>query len=136
MVYARINNPEWVDYNIYMSDIEEDKDVIIDGGRDFNGVNDDQLTCIKKLIDDYYDYNLSVYYNNSIKDFIIDMLPKKDNKKAYSYAKRMKIIPQVPQPIEIWFYKLFQFLIVYFFNFFPIGKAFDVIKTSTYHLFF
>ena len=52
------------------------------------------------------------------------------------YAKRMKIIPQVPQPIEIWFYKLFQFLIVYFFNFFPIGKAFDVIKTSTYHLFF
>ena len=48
----------------------------------------------------------------------------------------MKIIPQVPQPIEIWFYKLFQFLIVYFFNFFPIGKAFDVIKTSTYHLFF
>ena len=48
MVYARINNPEWVDYNMYMSDIEEDKDVIIDGGRDFKGVNADQLTCIKK----------------------------------------------------------------------------------------
>lgn len=81
MVYARINNPEWVDYNMYMSDIEEDEDVIIDGGRDFKGVNADQLACIKKLIDDYYDYNLSVYYNNSIKDFIIDMLPKKTIRK-------------------------------------------------------
>lgn len=91
MVYAKINNPEWVDYDMYMSDIEEDKDVIIDGGRDFKGINADQLTCIKKLIDDYYDYNLSVYYNNSVKDFIIDMLPKKDNKKTYS-PKEIHII--------------------------------------------
>ena len=82
MVYAKTRNPEWFDYRVYEDDIE--KNMIIDGGRDYCDINGDYLNKIKKMIGEYDCYEYEFYYHNSIKEFLMDMLPKKVNGKKYS----------------------------------------------------
>lgn len=82
MVYAKIRNPEWFDYRVYECDIDEN--IIIDGGKEFASINDEYLVRIKKMIDDYNCYDYDYYYEGSIKAYLYDMLPKKENSKRYS----------------------------------------------------
>ena len=84
-IYAVTLNPEHFDYRPY--DISEDdgNEVFIDGGRDFCNIdNKGYLTKIKKMINEYSDYELEVYHNNSIMDFLNYYLPKKENGKRLS----------------------------------------------------
>ena len=84
-IYATTLNPELFDYRVY--DISEDdgNTVIIDGGRDYNDIdNTGYLAKIKKLINEYSDYELEVYHNNSIMDLLGYYLPKKENGKRLS----------------------------------------------------
>lgn len=84
-IYAVTLNPEHFDYRVY--DIEEDdgNEVFIDGGRNFCNIdNKGYLAKIKKMIDEYSDYELEVYHNNSIMDFLNYYLPKKENGKRLS----------------------------------------------------
>lgn len=84
-IYATTLNPESFDYRVY--DISEDdgNTVIIDGGRDYNDIdNTGYLAKIKKLIKEYSDYELEVYHNNSIMDLLNYYLPKKENGKRLS----------------------------------------------------
>lgn len=84
-LYAVTLNPEYFDYRPYDISEDEGNEVIIDGGRDFSNIdNKGYLEAIKKLVDEYdsclYDY----YYKGSIKAFLTDMLPKKENGKRLS----------------------------------------------------
>lgn len=84
-LYAKTLNPESYDYRVY--DLREDdyNVVFIDGGRDFTDIdNKGYLEKIKKAIKEYCDYELEVYHNNSIKDFIEYYLPKKESGVAYA----------------------------------------------------
>ena len=84
-IYAKTLNPESFDYRVY--DIEEDEgnEVFIDGGRNFCNIDSKgYLTKIKKMISEYSDYELQVYHNNSIMDFLNYYLPKKENGKRLS----------------------------------------------------
>lgn len=84
-IYAKILNPEWYDYEIY--DIREDdgNDLIIDGGREWADVdNNGYLSAIKKLINNYDDWDLDYYYHGKIGNLIRDYLPKKENGKDLS----------------------------------------------------
>ena len=84
-LYAVTLNPEHYDYRAY--DISEDdgNEVIIDGGRDFADVdNKGYLKAIKKLIEEYDSCSYDYYYKGSIKAFLSDMLPKKENGKHLS----------------------------------------------------
>lgn len=84
-IYARTLNPEIFDYRVY--DIREDdgNEVIIDGGRNFCNIdNTGYLAKIKKMINEYSDYELQVYHNNSIMDFLNYYLPAKENGKRLS----------------------------------------------------
>ena len=82
MVYAKILNPESYPWDLYTQDI--DSRFIIDGGKEFEGVNTELLTAIKKMIDDYDCWDYQHYYGNSIKDYLKDMLPRKENGKQLS----------------------------------------------------
>lgn len=93
-IYAKTLNPESFDYRVY--DIREDdyNEVIIDGGRDFCNIdNKGYLTKIKKMISEYSDYELEVYHNNSIMNFLNYYLPKKENGKRLS-PKEMAFLKQ------------------------------------------
>jgi hypothetical protein len=84
-IYAKTLNPELFDYRVY--DIREDdgNEVIIDGGRDYHNIdNKGYLAAIKKLIEEYDSYTYDYYYHGSIKAFLNDMLPKKENGKRLS----------------------------------------------------
>lgn len=84
-IYAKTLNPEDFDYRIY--DIEEDdyNEVFILGTRDNPAIdNKDYLAKIKTLMNDYDSWDYEYYYHNKIKDFLYDMLPKKENKKRLS----------------------------------------------------
>lgn len=81
-IYAKQLDPEFFDYRVYQDYIDDH--IIIDGGRDFASMNDDYLKEIKKLINDYQCYDYEVYYDNSIKAYLVDMLPKKENGKRLS----------------------------------------------------
>ena len=85
-IYATTLNPESFDYRTY--DIREDdgNEVIIDGGRDFQNIdNKGYLDSIKKLIEEYdSSYLFDVYYHGSIKALLQEMLPKKENGKRLS----------------------------------------------------
>ena len=84
-IYAVTLNPESFEYLVY--DIREDdgNEVIIDGGREFTNVdNKGYLEAIKKLIEEYDTYLYDYYYKGSIKAFLEDMLPKKENGKRLS----------------------------------------------------
>lgn len=84
MIYAKTLNPEWFDYRIYECDFEENN-VLVDGGRDFGDIDPEHhIKHIKELIDDYKCYNYEYYYENSIKAYLTDMLPKKVNGKKLS----------------------------------------------------
>ena len=85
IIYAKTLNPEDFDYRVY--DIREDdyNEVFILGGRNYCDIdNKDYLSKIKKLIEEYDGWDYEYYYKNSIKDFLRDMLPKKENGKALS----------------------------------------------------
>lgn len=85
VIYAKTLNPEYFDYRVY--DIREDdgNEVIIDGGRDYHSIdNKGYLAAIKKLINEYDSYTYDYYYHGSIKEFLSDMLPKKENGKRLS----------------------------------------------------
>ena len=87
-IYAKTLNPEHYDYRIY--DIREDdyNEVYISGGREYDDIdNKGYLSDIKKLINEYGGYEYEVYYHNSIKEFLEDMLPKKENGKRLSPAE-------------------------------------------------
>lgn len=84
-IYAKTLNPEDFDYRMY--DIKDDdyNTVFIDGGREFCGIdNKGYLKAIKQVIKDYDSWDYEYYYKNSIKDFLLDMLPKKENGKKLS----------------------------------------------------
>lgn len=92
MVYAKILNPESYYWDWYIQDI--DSKFIIDGGKEFKGVNTDLLAAIKKMIDDYDCWDYQHYYASSIKDYLKDMLPKKENGKQLS-PKEMHTIKEL-----------------------------------------
>ena len=84
-LFAVTLNPEYFDYQPY--DISEDdgNEVIIDGGRQFCNIdNKGYLKAIKQLVDEYDTYLYDSYYKGSIKAFLSDMLPKKENGKHLS----------------------------------------------------
>lgn len=90
-VYARIVAPEHYDYRDYEMDVPAE--VIIDGGRDFEDIdNDDRdLEKIKKFINAINDYTLDYCYNNSKKEYIKDYIKAKDNGKEFS-PKEIQVI--------------------------------------------
>lgn len=84
-LYAVTLNPELFDYRVY--DISEDdgNEVIIDGGRDYPNIDSKgYLAAIKKIIEEYDSYVYDYYYHGSIKEFLSDMMPKKENGKHLS----------------------------------------------------
>jgi len=83
-IYARTLDPEFFDYRIYEDIVTENKEIYIDGGRDYNGIQNDVLKRIKDYIDGYGHYEYEVYYHNSIREYTIDNLPKKINGKPYT----------------------------------------------------
>lgn len=87
-IFARTLNPETFDYRVY--DIREDdyNELIIDGGRSFCDVDSkDYLSYIKKVIKEYDSWDLEYYYHNSIKDFLDDYFPLKENGKKRSFKE-------------------------------------------------
>ena len=83
-LYAKTLDPEWFDYRDYEYDFY-DNNILVDGGRDFGDIDSDKhLKKIKALINDYNCYNYEVYYENSIKAYLNDMLPDKLNGKKLS----------------------------------------------------
>ena len=93
-IYAKTLNPESYDYRVYDISNDDGNTVIIDGGRDYPNIdNTGYLTKIKKLIGEYSDYELEVYHNNSIMDFLDYYLPKKENGKRLS-PKEAHVIKQ------------------------------------------
>jgi len=98
-VYARTLNPEIFDYRVY--DIREDEgnDVIIDGGRNFTNIDqNDYLMAAKKAISGYNSWDFEYYYHNSIMDHLKDYLPKKENGKKLSPREAHNI----KMSIECW----------------------------------
>lgn len=84
-VYARTLNPESFDYRVYDIREYECNEVIIDGGRHFESIDQkDYLKSIKKLISCYNSWDFDYYYKGSIMDFLRDYLPKKENGKKLS----------------------------------------------------
>ena len=77
-IYAKTLNPEWFDYQVYKYDVEDNDNVIIDGGREYQGLNTDDLEVIDRLYNDYDSWDwercLKVYYDNSITKYLNDML--------------------------------------------------------------
>ena len=88
-IYAKQLDAENFDYRIYEDNVNES--IIVDGGRDFVSMNDDNLVAIKKMINDYNSYDYEVYYEGSIKMYVNDYLPKKDNLKRYSGVELHRI---------------------------------------------
>lgn len=81
-IYAKQLDPELFDYRIYEDNVSED--IIVEGNRDYPGFHDEDLKSIKEFINNYNSYDYEVFYDNKIKDYIYDYLPKKDNGKNYS----------------------------------------------------
>lgn len=99
-IYAKTLNPESFDYRVY--DIREDdyNEVIIDGGRDFENIDQhDYLKMVKKLISGYSSWDFDYYYKGSIMDFLKDYLPKKENGKKLSPIEAHNI----KMSIECWY---------------------------------
>ena len=83
-IYAKTLNPEFFDYRIYEYDIKEDNDIMLVGNDDYSGINEDLFKDIVKMAEEYGGYEYEVYYHNSIKEFLADMFPKKENGKKLS----------------------------------------------------
>ena len=77
-IYAKTLNPENYDFRVYEDAYTENDDIIVDGGRNLVGINDDLLKTIKNLTNDFesWDYErcLKLYYNNSIVAYFKDAL--------------------------------------------------------------
>ena len=76
---------ERCDNEPYFSDfISWNKNIIIDGGRDFKSYNDEVLCEIKSMIDDYYifEYHYNQYDNFS--DYVWNYIRQKENGKRLS----------------------------------------------------
>lgn len=104
-IYAKTLNPESFDYRVY--DIREDEgnEVIIDGGRDFESIDQhDYLKKVKKLISGYSSWDFDYYYKGSIMDFLKDYLPKKENGKKLS----PKEAHNIKTSIECWYKDLLE----------------------------
>lgn len=104
-IYAKTLNPESFDYRVY--DIREDEgnEVIIDGGRDFENIDQhDYLKMVKKLISGYSSWDFDYYYKGSIMDFLKDYLPKKENGKKLS----PKEAHNIKTSIECWYKDLLE----------------------------
>ena len=87
-IYAKTLNPESFDYQLYDWILKDDDKFIIDGGRDLTSINEEVLKPILNLYNDYYSWDFERwvrdYYDNSIKKYFVDLLPKKTNGKKYS----------------------------------------------------
>ena len=83
-IYAKTLNPEFFDYRIYEYDIKEDNNIMLVGNDDYSGINEDLFKDIVKMAEEYGGYEYEVYYHNSIKEFLADMFPKKENGKKLS----------------------------------------------------
>lgn len=81
-IYAKQLDPELFDYRVYEDYISEE--IIVDGGREFVSMHDEELISIKKAINDYNCYDFHHYYDGSIKSYLNDYLPQKDNLKKLS----------------------------------------------------
>lgn len=104
-IYAKTLNPESFDYRFY--DIREDdgNEVIIDGGRDFENIDQhDYLKMVKKLISAYSSWDFDYYYKGSIMDFLKDYLPKKENGKKLAPIEAHNI----KMSIESWYKDLLE----------------------------
>ncbi len=104
-IYAKTLNPESFDYRVY--DIREDEgnEIIIDGGRDFESIDQhDYLKKVKKLISGYSSWDFDYYYKGSIMDFLKDYLPKKENGKKLS----PKEAHNIKTSIECWYKDLLE----------------------------
>ena len=81
MVYAKTMSPESFDYRFYEDDIDER--VMIDGHYDYADLNADLIKTARKMYEDS-EYDLETNYNNSIKAYAEDRLPKRKNGKRFS----------------------------------------------------
>lgn len=87
-IYAKTLNPELFDYRVYDISNDDYNEVYIVGDRNYPDIdNKHYLQAILKLIDDYCAWDYEEYYNSSIKDFLNDYLPKKENGKKLSPAE-------------------------------------------------
>jgi len=92
-IYAKTLNPEDYDYRIYDISNNDGNEVAIEGGRDFQDIDQKgYLKAIRKLIRDYGCWDYETYYNNSIMAFLRDYLPKKENGKRLSPKEANKIL--------------------------------------------
>ena len=72
-IYAKTLNPNYYGSSILIEDIVfcEEQEIIVIPNRDNPSVDvNGYLEDIQKVIDEYNDYSLSLYYNNSIKEFL------------------------------------------------------------------
>lgn len=91
VIYAKTLNPEYFDYRAYEYDIKENPDIILSENRDNPGVNDKLFQDITKMAEGYNCYEYEFYYHNSIKEYLMDMMPKKENGKKLSPREIAKI---------------------------------------------
>lgn len=84
-IYAKTLNPESYEYECYDIRNDDGNEVYLDGEKNYFDVdNKGYLAKIKKLINEYSDYELQVYHNGSIMDCLNYYLPKKENGKRLS----------------------------------------------------
>ena len=88
-IYAKTCNPEYFDYRMYEDEIPEN--FHIDGGEDYGFINGDYLNKIEKIIDEFDSWDYDYYYHNSIKDLLLDYMPKKVNGKKLSPKEMHRI---------------------------------------------
>lgn len=84
-IFAKTLNPEHFDWRVYQDEIDFPDTIIIDGGREYSDIDlKGYLKSIKQLNREYMTYDYNYYYEGSIKSFLLDMLPKKENGKHLS----------------------------------------------------
>lgn len=91
-IYAVTLNPEDFDYRPYDIRENDGNEVIVDGGREFSDIdNKGYLKSINGIIKEYNSYLYDTYYQESIMQFLKEMLPKKENGKRLSPMEAKKI---------------------------------------------
>ena len=88
-IYAKTLSPEDFDYQFYVGDIDES--IIIDGGREFGGVHADILEDIVEGLTNFNQYDLETEYGGLIREYLNDLLPKKDNGQDLTQAEADRI---------------------------------------------
>lgn len=82
--YAVITSPEGLSVQYFMDLLQEFNNIVIDGGREFTGYNDDIIKRARYLYDNYEGYDYTVYYNSKLTDFLSENLPEKQNGKKWA----------------------------------------------------